>query len=69
MNNFGKHAEIQAKAVDDNLKQTQELTAKLTDLMATARARAERAAEADDMSPPSEATVATTPHIVRGPNA
>ena len=69
VNNFGKHAEIQAKAVDDNLKQTQELTAKLTGLMASARARAERAAETGDASPPSEATAANSANAVQAPSA
>jgi ABC-type transporter Mla subunit MlaD len=40
VNNFGKHAEIQAKAVDANLKQTQLLADALQVLLADVRARA-----------------------------
>jgi ElaB/YqjD/DUF883 family membrane-anchored ribosome-binding protein len=41
VNNFGKHAETQAKAIDENLKQTQELTGALRAILANAMAKAE----------------------------
>jgi hypothetical protein len=40
VNNFGKHAEVQARAVDANLKQTQLLTDALRVLLADTKARA-----------------------------
>jgi hypothetical protein len=39
VNNFGKHAETQAKAVDANLKQTQELLGAITTLLSELRTR------------------------------
>jgi hypothetical protein len=53
VNSFGKYVEEHAKAVDDNLKRTQEVSTNLADLVTfirAARARAERAASAPDMS-------------------
>ena len=57
VNNFGKHAELQAKAVDENIKQTQELMTTLLAFIQTARA--ERLANPLDLGE----------HDVRGPNA
>jgi hypothetical protein len=65
VNNFGKYAELQAKAVDENLKRTQEVSTSLAALLAFIRsAKAERAASAADMSRP----VGLGEHDVRGPN-
>jgi hypothetical protein len=72
VNNFSKCAELQAKAVDDNLKRTQEVSTNLADLVAfirAARARAERATSAPDMSRPGGPLVNLEEHDVRGPNA
>jgi hypothetical protein len=70
VNNFGKNAELQAKAVGDNLKQTQELIAALTAIMANARAKADRISEADDVPPPGVSPVGGVgAHNPRGPNA
>jgi hypothetical protein len=73
VNNFGKHAEQQAKAVDENLKRTQEMSTGLADLLAfiqAARARAERPASPADMSGPGVASGSLGEHDVReGPNA
>ena len=57
VNNFGKHAELQAKAVDENIKQTQELMTTLLAFIQTARA--ERLAN----------PLGLGEHDVRGPNA
>jgi hypothetical protein len=51
VNNFGKHAEMQAKAVDANLKQTQFLADALKVLLADAKARAEGASGPVQMRP------------------
>jgi hypothetical protein len=51
VNNFGKHAEMQAKAVDANLKQTQLLADALKVLLANAKARADRASGPAQMHP------------------
>ncbi len=72
VNNFGKYAELQAKAVDENLKRTQEMSTSLADFLAfirAASARAERAASTADMSRPSGPSVGLGEHNVRGPNA
>jgi ElaB/YqjD/DUF883 family membrane-anchored ribosome-binding protein len=50
VNNFGKHAEKQAKAIDENLKQTQELTGALR---ANAMAKAESTGDNPGTDPPS----------------
>ena len=47
VNNFGKHAEMQAKAVDANLKQTQLLADALTILLAEAKARGASVSDRD----------------------
>jgi hypothetical protein len=67
VNNFGKYAELQAKAVDENLKRTQEVSTSLAALLTFIRAA--RAANAADMSQPSGASVGLGDHDVRGPNA
>jgi hypothetical protein len=72
VNNFGKYAERHAKAVDDNLKRTQEVSTNLADLVAfirAARARAERATSAPDIGRTSAPSVNLGEHDVRGPNA
>lgn len=70
VNNFGKHAEVQAKAVDENLRQTQEVTARLVALLALLRApRAERAVDTGNVPPPSSAPAGMTSHDVRGSEA
>lgn len=70
VNNFGKHAEMQAKAVDENLKQTQEVTARLVALLALLCApRTERAADTGNVAPPSGAPAGMTNHDIRGSNA
>jgi methyl-accepting chemotaxis protein len=72
VNSFGKYVEEHAKSVDDNLKRTQEVSTNLADLVTfirAARARAERAASAPDLSRPSGPSVNLGEHDVRGPNA
>jgi ABC-type transporter Mla subunit MlaD len=72
VNSFGKYVEEHAKSVDDNLKRTQEVSTNLADLVTfirAARARAERAASAPDMSRPGGPSVNLGEHDVRGPNA
>ncbi len=69
VNNFGKHAERQAKAVDESLKRTQEMSTSLADLLAfiqAARARTERAANPTDMRAPDEDSDGIGEHDVRG---
>jgi hypothetical protein len=71
VNNFGKNAELQSKAVGDNLKQTQDLIAALSAIMANAKAKADRISDAEDVTPPSGGSpvggIGT--HNLRGPNA
>jgi hypothetical protein len=70
VNNFGKNAELQAKAVGDNLKQTQELIAALSAIMANAKAKADRISDAEDVNPPTGSPVGGIgAHNLRGPNA
>jgi hypothetical protein len=72
VNSFGKYVEEHAKSMDDNLKRTQEVSTNLADLVTfirAARARAERAASAPDMSRPGGPSVNLGEHDVRGPNA
>jgi len=68
VNNFSKNAEAQARAVDANLKQTQELIGTLSALMANARAKAERMSEAEDITPAGGSDVGLGAHP-QGPNA
>jgi hypothetical protein len=68
VNNFGKYAEQQAKAVGENLKRTEEVSTNLADLVAFIRAARARA-ETADMSRSSGPSVNIGEHDVRGPNA
>jgi hypothetical protein len=55
VNNFGKNAETQAKAVDENIRQTQALVASVTNLVAEVRAEAARRAGPPEPVPPPRA--------------
>jgi hypothetical protein len=69
VNSFSKNADAQAKLVDANLKQTQELVATLTALMENARAKAERMADTEEIDPTAGASEELSEHRTPGPNA
>lgn len=71
VNNFGKHAELQAKAVDENLKQTQDITASLRALLVLLRTTiTERAGDTGGVtSPTGGVPPVVTGHDIRGPDA
>jgi hypothetical protein len=69
VNNFSKNADAQAKLVDANLRQTQELVATLTALMANAKAKADQMADPEEIDPTASASVGLGAHSPLGPNA
>ncbi|MGO8975712.1 MAG: hypothetical protein ACLQNV_19575 [Steroidobacteraceae bacterium] len=69
VNNFGKHAEMQAKAVDANLKQTQLLADALKVLLVDARARTASTREHPGMGAPGDPTGVLGTDDVEGPEA
>jgi len=69
VNSFGKHAEMQARAVDANLKQTQLLADALKVLLADAGARATGTRERGGMSAPADPSGVLGPHDFEGPKA
>ena len=77
VNNFAKHADLQARAVDqnqkqiqENLRQTQEISTKLAAILAFLReAKTGRSAGTTDRSTPSGTSVGLGDHDVAEPNA
>jgi hypothetical protein len=64
VNNFSKNADVQAKAVDDNIKQTQALVASVTQLVAEVRA----AESARNAGPAVQASVPRPPGAAASPD-